>query len=188
MGAWEILQRVMKINYPDLDYEIRNTVSIGNGQVMMNNRKKNLRVAFCFVENLPEWQLEEMIHRHAQKIISPGNRTPEILGRIENELGFRLERWQRDYIMSDGIGHLEGRKNGKTTAHILKTLLISEEPLEVNEGNLTVITDEEHGRMYEQFYLNELLRMQERLEKAGIPVRKIKVYKGRYHNAKAKRN
>lgn len=179
MGAWETLQRVIKSDYPDLDYEIRNTISIGSGQVVLNNRIKKLCIAFCFIEELKEWQLEEMIHYHARKIIHPGNRTPETLERIEGALGFKLEEWQKDYIMSEGIGQLQGRKNGKTTAHILKTLLIDEKPLEVYRGNLEDITDEQHGRIYENFYLDELLKTRERLAEKGVPVREIKVYPGR---------
>lgn len=176
MGAWETLQRVIKSDYPYLDYEIRNTISIGSGQVVLYNRKKNLRVAFCIDEYIPEWTLEEMIHYHAKKIVYPGNRTMEMLKRIESVLGFRLEEWQRDYIMSDGIERLKGRKNGMTLAHILKTLLIDEEPMKVYMGNLGSITDEKYGRIYENFYLDELLKTRERLAESGIPVREIKVY------------
>lgn len=179
MGAWETLQRVIKSDYPDLDYEIRTAISIGSGQVRLYNRKKNLCAAFCIDENLQEWQLEEMIRYHARKVVYEGNRTPEMLKKIEGVLGFRLEEWQRDYIMSDGIGYISGRKNGKTTAHILKTLLINEEPMKVYTGNLGDITDEEHGRIYAKFYLDELLKTRERLAKAGIQVREIKVYPGR---------
>lgn len=179
MGAWETLQRVIKSDFPDLGYEIREAISIGSGQVRLYNRKKNLCAAFCIDDKIQEWQLEEMIRYHARKVVYEGNRTPEMLKKIEGVLGFRLEEWQRDYIMSDGIGHISGRKNGKTTAHILKTLLINEEPMKVYMGNLGKITDEEHGRFYERFYLDELLKTRERLAKAGIPVREIKVYQGR---------
>lgn len=179
MGAWETLQQIIKNDYPDLDYEIKNTKSIGSGQVMLDNRKKKRRAVFCFEENIEKWQLEKMIRYHAEKIIYSGNRTPEILERIEGVLGFRLEEWQSTYILSDGIEFPQGRRNGKTTAHMLKTLLIDEKPLEVYMGELGNIVDENYGMFYQRIYLDELLRMRERLAEKGIPVREIKVKQGR---------
>lgn len=184
MGVWETLQQVVKSDYPNLNYEIRNAISLGSGQIVLDNRKKNIRAAFCFRENISEWELEKMIHYHAQEINRPGNRTLEMLERVEDALGFRLEKWQKDYIMSNGIGYLNGRRNGKTTAHILKILLISDEPLEVYTGDIGDITDEEHGRIYEEIYLDELLKIRECLAKTGIPVREIKIYPNRRRERK----
>lgn len=78
----------------------------------------------------------------------------------EDALGFRLFAWQKTYI-----AHGCFRWYGETTAKILRKLLnVSDPPLDYTKRP---------SNNLERFYRDELKKMKERLDAAGIPTRPV---------------
>lgn len=178
MGIWETICKVIE-EYDGIDANISHARSIGNSLVKLHDRKSDVTVGFCITKNATEYEVENMARYHAERIRS--NTDGLSLAKLElvqQALGFRLETWQKEYILSSGIGYIEGRRTGKTTAHQLKTLLMSQEPLEVYLCDIDLIVDERHNRGYERIYLDDLQKMRDKLAAAGIQVREIKIHKG----------
>lgn len=93
--------------------------------------------------------------------------------RIEHALGIKLETWQSEYILSEGITYpYEGRRTGKTLAYQIKTLLIAHNDITIYGNEAQYYVDEIHGNIYEKNYVIDLARLSEYLRKAGIGVRK----------------
>ena len=84
----------------------------------------------------------------------------ELFKRIEAALGFNLFVWQKSFIV---MGHF--RQYGETTARILRELLDTEAvPLDYTRRCMS------HR---EDFYRQELRKIQERLKDAGIKTRVV---------------
>lgn len=84
----------------------------------------------------------------------------ELFKRIEAALGFNLFVWQKSFIV---MGHF--RRYGETTARILRELLDTEAaPLDYTRRCIS------HR---EDFYRQELRKIQERLKDAGIKTRVV---------------
>ena len=80
---------------------------------------------------------------------------------VEEALGFKLFFWQKTYI-ERGVF----RCFGKTTAEILRDLSqINQPPLDLRRYRTK--------NMRAQLYYNELLRMKETLDVAGVPTREV---------------
>ncbi|RHS11221.1 hypothetical protein DWV84_24070 [Blautia sp. AF13-16] len=77
---------------------------------------------------------------------------------IEKALGFRLFTWQKTYLTMGKF-----RCFGKTTAECLKTLL------DVDEGPLDCSMPGKNSR--ERFFCEEMKRIKEKLDAAGIETR-----------------
>ena len=87
-----------------------------------------------------------------------------IFNRVEKAIGFKLYRWQKDFIASNGIINFTGPRMGVTTSVALALLLndIDSEPLIV------------HKQMAQRNPLGgELLKYSVILEKAEIQIRKV---------------
>lgn len=96
------------------------------------------------------------------------------LDRIEHALGIKLETWQSEYILSEGITYpYEGRRTGKTLAYQIKTLLIAHNDITIYGNEAQYYVDEIHGSIYEKNYVTDLARLSEHLRKAGIGVPKV---------------
>ena len=96
------------------------------------------------------------------------------LDRIEHALGIKLETWQSEYILSEGITYpYEGRRTGKTLAYQIKTLLIAHNDIKIYGNEAQYYVDEIHGNIYEKNYVIDLARLSEHLRKAGIGVPKV---------------
>ena len=95
-------------------------------------------------------------------------------------LGIELTPWQREYILCDTPMYLGGRRNGKTTAHKLKTLLDTMKPLRISPSNAWMIVDEMHGDGYAQRYAKDLIRLRNKLVEGGMQIRRIELddYRG----------
>lgn len=79
---------------------------------------------------------------------------------VEDALGFRLFVWQKTYI-----AHGRFRQYGETTAKILRELLnVSGPPLDYTKRP---------SNNLERFYRDELKKVKERLDAAGIPTRPV---------------
>lgn len=175
MGAWEAAKRAVKDN-PDLTVSI-SSANIQDNIIRVTDRKRT--AAFSFSDDMPEFQIEDMVKMLAKRLTTKkAKRSAEYLEKIEDAMGIRLEAWQAEYILSDGIGHLDGRRTGKTLAHQLKTLLISDEPLEIYADTEPLITDEEHGNTYRKMYIEDLIKLQGKLKKRGIETREIVWHRG----------
>ncbi|MBQ8558533.1 MAG: hypothetical protein IJ439_00900 [Tyzzerella sp.] len=178
MGAWEAVREVTK-EYKDIAASIAATESIGDAIIRLHDKNQNMTTAFTIFEGTPEWQIQEQAKHGIEKLRSKKEGlTAATLQRVEFILGFRLEEWQREYILSDGIGYVNGRRTGKTTAHMLKTLLSTDKPMVIYTANLDMIVDEYHGSQYERMYLDGLMKLRQRLSEGGLNVRKIKVVDG----------
>ena len=96
------------------------------------------------------------------------------LDRIEHALGIKLETWQSEYILSEGITYpYEGRRTGKTLAYQIKTLLTAHNDITIYGNEAQYYVDEIHGSIYEKNYVTDLARLSEHLRKAGIGVPKV---------------
>lgn len=96
------------------------------------------------------------------------------LDRIEHALGIKLETWQSEYILSQGITYPhEGRRTGKTLAYQIKTLLTAHNDITIYGNEEQYYVDEIHGSVYEKNYVTDLARLSEYLRKAGIGVPKV---------------
>lgn len=96
--------------------------------------------------------------------------------KAEKIMGIRLYDWQREYIKEGSSSRIpQGRRTGRTTAHMLRQLLEDNAPIEVRLPNLRMITDEEHGREYERIYFHDFLKLREMLVAGGMKIREIKV-------------
>ena len=90
--------------------------------------------------------------------IKPG--AAELIERVEAALGFKLFFWQKSFIF---VGHF--RRYGETTAEILRELLNAEaEPLDYTKRT---------GNRREKIYRDELRKIQEKLQGAGIVTRAV---------------
>lgn len=79
---------------------------------------------------------------------------------VENALGFKLFFWQKTYILKDCY-----RRSGGTTAMVLKRLLNTEaEPIDFSRPTRNKKSD---------FFRKDLLRIKEKLDKAGIKTREV---------------
>lgn len=91
---------------------------------------------------------------------NPFQEHEELFKRIEAALGFNLFVWQKSFIV---MGHF--RQYGETTARILRELLDTEAvPLDYTRRCMS------HR---EDFYRQELRKIQERLKDAGIKTRVV---------------
>lgn len=90
----------------------------------------------------------------------------DLLDRVEEALGFQLFIWQRQYIWTGDNCWVGGRWTGKTTAHILRTLLIFKEedgPLDMTRP-LTA---------RERLYKEEMKAINQKLDYFRIPTREV---------------
>ena len=84
----------------------------------------------------------------------------DLFEEVENALGFKLFYWQKTYIL--GLGY---RRSGETTAMVLKKLLDTEaEPIDFSRPTRNKKSD---------FFRKDLLRIKEKLDKAGIKTREV---------------
>lgn len=84
------------------------------------------------------------------------------LAAVEKALGFKLFIWQKTFIAT-GIF----RQYGETTAKILRELLaVDARPLDYTNKN-------PGGSIRAAFYREELLKIKEKLDAAGVPTRKV---------------
>lgn len=92
--------------------------------------------------------------------------TEEDFKRIEYALGFKLFTWQKTYILH---GHF--RRSGKTTAELLKMLVVDvdEDPIDLRKA---------HIPSRDQWYYDMMVDMYKHLRMAGIKTRKIIGYGG----------
>ena len=118
----------------------------------------------------------------------------KIIDSINIALGFNLTQYQIDYIFNDkdypdlcpcalglkdpsnvrdfivnGKCGLIGRRTGRTTAHILRLILFSDEP--INLDKLIDYCDHPKAPHYAKYYFRDLLLdIHGKLKHAGIPV------------------
>ena len=90
--------------------------------------------------------------------IKPG--AVELIECVEAALGFKLFYWQKAFIF---MGHF--RRYGETTAEILRALLNTEAE--------TLDYTKRAGNMREQIYREELRKIQEKLQSAGVKTRAV---------------
>lgn len=80
--------------------------------------------------------------------------------KVEKALGFKLFYWQKTYILRLGY-----RRSGETTAMVLKKLLDTEaEPIDFSRPTRNKKSD---------FFRKDLMRIKEKLDKAGIKTREV---------------
>lgn len=137
----------MMIDISEEDYELIKGASFPGGDSILANRvfealKKGIKVPNIFFNPDPEYE--------------------ELFSKIEDALGLKLYAWTKLYIV-----HGKFRWYGKTTAEILRTLVIDvdKEPI--------VVPPQSGMHMNERFYYRELSDIYERLSIAGIPTRNV---------------
>ena len=177
MGVYEIITGITE-SEENLKVEIRQTEGTqGRNLVYIKNIKTNRAYSFTLADG-DEYGADAMTRNAVAKLHSDiCGCNEKTLDRIEHALGIKLETWQSEYILSDGITYPhEGRRTGKTLAYQIKTLLIAHNDITIY-GNETQYyiddIDEIHSRAYEKNYVTDLARLSEHLRKAGIGVPKV---------------
>lgn len=124
MGVYEIITGITK-NEENLKVEIRQTEgTLERNLVYIKNTKTNRAYSFTLADG-DEYGADAMTRNAVAKLHSDMYGCNEkTLDRIEHALGIKLETWQSEYILSQGITYPhEGRRTGKTLAYQIKTLL-----------------------------------------------------------------
>lgn len=174
MGVYEIITGITE-NEENLKVEIRQTEgTLGGNLVYIKNTKTNKAYSFTLADG-DEYGADAMTRNAVAKLHSDMCGCNEkTLDRIEHALGIKLETWQSEYILSEGITYpYEGRRTGKTLAYQIKTLLIAHNDITIYGNEAQYYVDEIHGNIYEKNYVIDLARLSEYLRKAGIGVPKV---------------
>lgn len=174
MGVYEIITGITE-NEENLKVEIRQTEgTLERNLVYIKNTRTNRAYSFTLADG-DEYGADEMTRNAVAKLHSDMYGCNEdTLDRIEHVLGIKLETWQSEYILSQGIAYPhEGRRTGKTLAYQIKTLLIAHNDITIYGNEAQYYVDEIHGSIYEKTYVTDLARLSERLRKAGIGVPKV---------------
>lgn len=174
MGVYEIITGITE-NEENLKVEIRQTEgTLGGNLVYIKNTKTNKAYSFALADG-DEYGADAMTRNAVAKLHSDMCGCNEkTLDRIEHALGIKLETWQSEYILSEGITYpYEGRRTGKTLAYQIKTLLIAHNDITIYGNEAKYYVDEIHGNIYEKNYVIDLARLSEHLRKAGIGVPKV---------------
>lgn len=140
----------------------------------IKNTKTNRAYSFTLADG-DEYGADTMTRNAVAKLHSDMYGCNEkTLDRIEHALGIKLETWQSEYILSQGITYPhEGRRTGKTLAYQIKTLLTAHDDITIYGNEEQYYVDEIHGSVYEKNYVTDLARLSEYLRKAGIEVPKV---------------
>lgn len=177
MGVYEIITGITE-SEENLKVEIRQTEGTLEGNlVYIKNTKTNRAYSFILADG-DEYGADIMTRNAVAKLHSDMcGRNEKTLDRIEHALGIKLETWQSEYILSEGITYpYEGRRTGKTLAYQIKTLLMAHNDITIygNEAQYYIDDiDEKHSRAYEKTYVTDLARLSEHLRKAGIEVPRV---------------
>jgi len=174
MGVYEIITGITE-NEENLKVEIKQTEgTLGGNLVYIKNTKTNKAYSFTLADG-DEYGADAMTRNAVTKLHSDMCGCNEkTLDRIEHALGIKLETWQSEYILSEGITYpYEGRRTGKTLAYQIKTLLIAHNDITIYGNEVQYYVDEIHGNIYEKNYVIDLARLSEHLRKAGIGVPKV---------------
>lgn len=174
MGVYEIITGITE-NEENLKVEIRQTEgTLERNLVYIKNTRTNRAYSFTLADG-DEYGADAMTRNAVAKLHSDMyGRNEDTLDRIEHALGIKLETWQSEYILSQGIAYPhEGRRTGKTLAYQIKTLLIAHNDITIYGNEAQYYVDEIHGSIYEKTYVTDLARLSERLRKAGIGVPKV---------------
>ena len=151
MGVYEIITGITE-NEENLKVEIRQTEGTPERNlVYIKNTKTNRAYSFTLADG-DEYGADAMTRNAVAKLHSDMCGCNEkTLDRIEHALGIKLETWQSEYILSQGITYPhEGRRTGKTLAYQIKTLLTAHNDITIYGNEEQYYVDEIHGRVYEK--------------------------------------
>lgn len=90
---------------------------------------------------------------------------------IEKAFGFRLYKWQRNYLLGKRRCRTRHRRNGNTFAYSIKLLLSDGEPIKPELLEYGRYTDEFHGKYYRIWFAKYLLDIDRTLKEAGFKTR-----------------
>ena len=119
----------------------------------------------------PMYSIDTMLQRRKAEGIAR-------LEEIERVLGIKFEKWQKEYILSRGLGYpIEGRNTGRTLAHQVKTLMKSEDDIIIYPHQRWMYPDVHAGmkntEYYAKCYVKELRELSEKLRNHGINVPRV---------------
>lgn len=97
--------------------------------------------------------------------------TWKMIYKIENAFGFRLYKWQRNYLLGNRTNRTRHRRNGNTFAYCLKLLLSDGKPIEMKNHNARKYIDEWHGPSYITWFAGYLKEINDILVKNGFETR-----------------
>lgn len=99
--------------------------------------------------------------------------TWRMISEIERAFGFRLYKWQRNYLLGNRNTRTRHRRNGNTFAYCVKLLLFDGEPIK-SKQDLGRYADEWHGINYRSWFVRYCLDINEILVGAGFKTRIVK--------------
>lgn len=122
-------------------------------------------------EHMTMYSVDKMLQRRNAEGIAR-------LEEIERVLGIKFEKWQREYILSRGLGYpIKGRQTGRTLAHQVKTLMKSENDIIIYPHQRWTYPDApermKNSEHYAKCYVRELRELSEKLRNHGINVPRV---------------
>lgn len=180
MGIYEKAKRAIEQMVGDKSSEFKVCVedtrgTLGGILIKIEDMKTQEISAFRINEG-DEGEAEHMTMYSVDKMLQ-GRKTEGIvrLKEIESALGIKFEKWQKEYILSRGLGYpIEGRKTGRTLAHQVKTLMKSEDDIIIYPHQRWMYPDVPAGmkntECYAKCYVKELRELSEKLRNHGINV------------------
>lgn len=122
-------------------------------------------------EHMTRYSVDKMLQRRKAEGIAR-------LEEIERVLGIKFEKWQREYILSRGLGYpIEGRRTGRTLAHQVKMLMKSEDDIIIYPHQRWMYPDVparmKNTEHYAKCYVKELRELSEKLRNHGINVPRV---------------
>lgn len=97
--------------------------------------------------------------------------TWKMIPQIEKAFGFRLYKWQRNYLLGKRTHRTMHRQNGNTFAYCVKLLLSDGEPITPELLKRGCYADGIHGTYYRMWFAQYLLEVNDVLVKAGFKTR-----------------
>lgn len=97
--------------------------------------------------------------------------TWKMIPQIEKAFGFRLYKWQRNYLLGNRRYRTKHRRNGNTFAYCVKLLLSGGEPIAINSLKLGLYIDDLRDKKYDSWFARYLLEINDTLKKAGFETR-----------------
>lgn len=97
--------------------------------------------------------------------------TWKMIPKIEKAFGFRLYKWQRNYLLGKRAHRTRHRRNGNTFAYCVKLLLSDGAPIKPELLKRGRYADEFHGVYYRIWFAKYCLEINDILVRAGFKTR-----------------
>lgn len=182
MGIYETAKETIKEmtgeEKPGIKVSVEETRGTLGGVIVKIESITNEAVYAFQVREGDKYEVEHMTRYAVDRIMRNGYKEMVTLEEIERALGIKLEKWQREYILSEGLGYpMQGRRTGRTLAHKIKTLIKAKEDIRIRQHERKWYPDYNQGAnnsdVYARNYIRDLRELSEMLRKKGVNVPRV---------------